>query len=76
MYIEENTILIFAPKNDHYKAKAGAKVRVLSDYDSNKDPLINVKFIDDPEQNTGEYYKYNFVTINEWREIKLKELGI
>jgi hypothetical protein len=59
-----------------FAAQPGAKVRVTKDYTNSF--FMQVEFIDElgHGQKPGGYSPEYFVTIDEWREMKLKEIGI
>lgn len=59
-----------------YAAVPGAKARVTKDYTNSF--FIQVEFIDElgHTQSPGGYSPEYFVTVEEWREMKLNELGV
>jgi hypothetical protein len=72
--IEKGTILVWKKNDKNYNARKGDMVRVTKDCVG--DTFIHVEFLNNSTQQNGGYVIDNFYTISEYREEKLKELGI
>ena len=80
--LNKGTILVWKEKVDGYNCLPGAKARVTDDSILNSKSvyshMVSIEFIDDlgRGQANGKYFLHNFITVDEWREKRLDELGI
>lgn len=79
--LNKGTILVWKEKVDGYNCLPGAKARVTDEdalLKTVSSYMVSIEFIDDLSrgQAKGKYFIHNFITVDEWREKRLDELGV
>jgi hypothetical protein len=83
--LNKGTILVWKEKVDGYNCLPGAKAIVTDEdiilagsYWKSSSHMVSIEFIDDLSrgQAKGKYFIHNFITVDEWREKRLDELGV